>query len=73
MRTEFLARLAQRGVLMIQYPSGLIRAVTHYGVTEANVDAALAASSAVLSELAGQSVQVNATLTQPSAPAASMS
>jgi threonine aldolase len=73
MRTEFLARLATRGVLMIQYPGGLIRAVTHYGVTEDDVDAALAATSGVLSELVSQSVHLNATLSQPSAPAASMS
>lgn len=81
MRSEFLARLARRGLLMIEYPGGLIRAVTHYGVTEADVDAVLEAAGDVLSDLqearavprAPQSVQVNATLSQPSPPAASMS
>jgi threonine aldolase len=50
-RSEFLARLATRGVLMIQYPGGLIRAVTHYGVTDADVDVVLAATGDVLSDL----------------------
>jgi hypothetical protein len=36
---------------MIEYPGGLIRAVTHYGVTEADVDAVLAATADVLSDL----------------------
>ena len=35
----FLAALEARGVLMVAYPHGTIRAVTHYGITADDVDA----------------------------------
>jgi threonine aldolase len=37
-RAAFLASLADHGVLMVPYANGSIRAVTHYGVTAADVD-----------------------------------
>jgi threonine aldolase len=37
-RTAFLAALASQGVLMVPYANGSIRAVTHHGVTAADVD-----------------------------------
>ncbi|NPV09624.1 MAG: low-specificity L-threonine aldolase [Anaerolineae bacterium] len=44
--TEFLSRLKERGVLVSQPGGTKFRAVTHYGITEADVDAAVAAISA---------------------------
>ncbi len=37
-RDAFLAALASRGVLMVPYANGTIRAVTHYGIGTADVD-----------------------------------
>ena len=42
-REKFLERLERRGVLMVAYPHGQIRAVTHYGVGDAEVDATIEA------------------------------
>jgi len=50
-RAAFLAGLATRGIQMIEYPNGLVRAVTHYGVFEADIDTVLTAAREVLSEL----------------------
>jgi threonine aldolase len=49
-RAAFLAALANRGVLMVAYPHGAIRAVTHYGVERADVETTIAAVSAALAE-----------------------
>jgi threonine aldolase len=49
-RAAFLTALAARGVLMVAYPHGTIRAVTHYGITAADVDATIAAAAAALAE-----------------------
>jgi threonine aldolase len=54
-RAAFLAGLQARGVLMIDYPHGQIRAVTHYGIDRADVDATIAAAAQVLRESAGRS------------------
>lgn len=51
-REAFLAALAARGVLMVPYPHGTIRAVTHYGVEEADVDRTIAAVRDALAETA---------------------
>ena len=37
-RAAFLAALEARGVLMVPYPHGQVRAVTHHGVTADDVD-----------------------------------
>jgi threonine aldolase len=52
-RAAFLDALAARGILMIDFPHGQIRAVTHYGVTSDDVDATIAAAREALAETAG--------------------
>jgi threonine aldolase len=42
-RADFLDRLASRGVRMIEYPKGLIRAVPHYGVERADIETTISA------------------------------
>jgi threonine aldolase len=49
-RMAFLARLRERGTLMIDYPHGQIRAVTHYGIDAADIDAAIRAAQDALRE-----------------------
>jgi threonine aldolase len=51
-RAAFLAALEALGVLMVPYPHGTIRAVTHYGIEAADVDAAVVAVRAALAESA---------------------
>ena len=52
-RAEFLAGLRARNVLMVEYPHGQVRAVTHHGVTPADIATILVAVSAVLRETNG--------------------
>ena len=52
-RAAFLDALQARGVLMVPYPHGTIRAVTHYGITAGDVDATLAAVREALAETVG--------------------
>jgi threonine aldolase len=52
-RAAFLAALADRGVLMVAYADGTIRAVTHYGIEARDVDATIAATRDALRETAG--------------------
>jgi threonine aldolase len=56
-RAAFLEGLRARGVLMIEYPHGTIRAATHHDVTEADVTTILRASREVLHEVVGQAGQ----------------
>ena len=49
-RAAFLAALRARGVLMVEYPHGQVRAVTHHGITAHDIEATLAATAAVLRE-----------------------
>jgi threonine aldolase len=49
-RAAFLDALRKRGVLMVEYPHGTVRAVTHCGVTAADVERVLAACAAALGE-----------------------
>ena len=51
-RAVFLDALAARGVLMVAYPHGTVRAVTHYGITAADVDATIEAVREVLAGMA---------------------
>ena len=51
-RAAFLAAMEARGVLLGPYPHGQIRAVTHYGITAADVDRAVATAAEVLRNLA---------------------
>ncbi len=52
-RAAFLDALAGRGVLMVTYPDGTIRAVTHHGVERADVEATIAAARGALGDTAG--------------------
>jgi threonine aldolase len=47
-RAAFLTELHDRGVRMIEYPKGMIRAIPHYGVDRADIDTAIGASRAAL-------------------------
>jgi threonine aldolase len=47
-RAAFLDALRGRGVLMVEYPHGQVRAVTHHGVTADDVDTTIAASADAL-------------------------
>ena len=49
-RAAFLAALRARGVVMVEYPHGQVRAVTHYGVTAADIETAIDATRAALAE-----------------------
>jgi threonine aldolase len=49
-RAAFLAALRARGVQMVEYPHGQVRAATHYGVTSADIDTTIAATRAALAE-----------------------
>ncbi len=51
-RTRFLDALEKRGVLMVAYPHGQIRAVTHYGISEDEITKTIAATAAALTETA---------------------
>ena len=49
-RAALLAALEVRGVLMVPYSHGTIRAVTHYGITADDIDATVAAVRDALAE-----------------------
>ncbi len=49
-RSSFVAALRARGVLMAEYPHGQVRAVTHNGISAADIDATVAAVRAVLAD-----------------------
>ncbi len=49
-RAAFLAALRARNVLMVEYPHGQVRAVTHHGVSSTDIDATIAATRAALAE-----------------------
>jgi threonine aldolase len=49
-RAAFLAALKQRGVLMVEYNRGTVRAVTHYGVSAADIERVLAACAGALQD-----------------------
>ena len=50
-RAAFLECLRARGVLMIEYPKGLIRAIPHYGIERQDIDTVIAASREALAEI----------------------
>jgi threonine aldolase len=64
-RAAFLDELRRRGILMVEYPHGTVRAVTHYGISAADVDRVVAACAEVLSEITTPSSAA------PASPAAS--
>ncbi|TAM57110.1 MAG: threonine aldolase, partial [Chloroflexota bacterium] len=50
-REAFLAALEARGVLMVAYPHGQIRAVTHHGIEAAHVERTIVAARDALAEI----------------------
>ncbi|MEZ0240370.1 MAG: GntG family PLP-dependent aldolase [Chloroflexota bacterium] len=52
-REAFIDAVAARGVLVVAYPHGQVRAVTHYGIGSGEIDVAIAATRAALAETAG--------------------
>ena len=48
LRGRFLSALAGQGVLMVEYPDGQVRAVTHYGIEDDDVARTLDASRRAL-------------------------
>ena len=49
-RAAFLEGLRARNVLMVEYPHGQVRAVTHHGIAVDDIETTLAAVAAVLRE-----------------------
>jgi threonine aldolase len=62
-RAAFLQALRAHDVLMVEYPHDQVRAVTHYGVTAADVEAAIAATQAALAETSRRPVPVGPLVT----------
>jgi threonine aldolase len=50
-RAEFLDGLERRGVRMIGYPAGLIRAIPHYGIGPDDIESTVAAVRSTLGEM----------------------
>ena len=69
-RAAFLAALRARGVLMVEYAHGQVRAVTHYGVTAADIETTIAATQAALEETAGSHATPAGSTTESQAPSA---
>jgi threonine aldolase len=59
-RAAFLAALEARGVAMVPYAHGQVRAVTHYGITAADVDRTIEAVAAALDETASVAMRAPA-------------
>jgi threonine aldolase len=53
-RAAFLDGLRARGVLLVEYPHGAVRAATHHDVSAADVDTIVEATREVLHEMAGR-------------------
>ncbi|MFL5677217.1 MAG: GntG family PLP-dependent aldolase [Chloroflexota bacterium] len=54
-RAAFLAALRARGVWMVEFPHGQVRAVTHYGVTASDTETVIEATRTALAETADTS------------------
>ena len=57
-RGAFLAALRARGVAMVEYPHGQVRAVTHYGVTAEDIETSIAATRAALADTSPSSAPI---------------
>jgi threonine aldolase len=55
-RAAFLAALRARDVEMVEYPHGQVRAVTHYGVTAADIETVITATRDALAETSAMAV-----------------
>jgi threonine aldolase len=72
-RAAFMDALAARGVLMVEYTRGSIRAVTHYGVSVADIDKVIAAAAAALDDTSPTRASASAGQTESAAAAATTS
>jgi threonine aldolase len=59
-RAAFLAALRARNVLMVEYPHGQVRAVTHHDISTADIDTAIRATREALAETAGSTARPTA-------------
>jgi len=59
-RAAFLEALRARDVEMVEYPHGQVRAVTHYGVTPADIETVIAATRDALAETSPMAVAARA-------------
>jgi len=55
-RAAFLEALRARGVLMVEYSHGQVRAVTHHGITAEDIETTIEATRAALAETSARSV-----------------
>jgi hypothetical protein len=60
-RAAFLSALKARDVAMVEYPHGQVRAVTHYGVTAADIETTIAATRAALADTSRAAVPAGST------------
>ncbi len=60
-RAAFLEELRAQGVLMVEYPHGQVRAVTHHGITSADIDRTIAAAGQALAATGRRSEVATAT------------
>ncbi len=56
-RAAFLDALRARNVLMVEYPHGQVRAVTHYGITVDDIETTIDATRAALADTSPQPVE----------------
>jgi threonine aldolase len=66
-RAAFLTALEARGLLMVPYANGTVRAVTHHGIGAAEIDRALEIVAAVVRDLPGVPSRARAGEPAPSA------
>ena len=64
-RSAFLEALRARGVLMVDYPHGAIRAVTHHGITADDVETTIVAVREALAETAAVARSVDVATAGP--------
>ncbi len=55
-RAAFLDALRARDVVMVEYPHGQVRAVTHYGITADDIETTIAATRAALAETSSRPI-----------------
>jgi len=61
-RAAFIDALARRGVLVVAYPHGQVRAVTHYGVERAEIETTIGAFREALAETRPAGIAPSGTL-----------
>jgi threonine aldolase len=66
LRARFLEELAAQGVVMVAYPHGQVRAVTHYGVEPEDIELVLAAVRRTLATIGAGPSQVQPAAALPS-------